>query len=216
MPTRNLKLMASKRSLIYDFDDWWHQATTAWDTPFLIGRLLWRHYQILSIEISVFIDTMQTSPLLGTYFFRQSTGQWWILASLLIIHPCWAEVSNQKQPPGRQRQSSLCSIVSNLLLAKYLQHQLWRPPWVVCPRLWQLWYKRKNREEAWKGMTLHSLSTYLNRISFPFQPTAKNVFYCLLYSRNNPNEANRRQVRMLPIPIIKMLTFSSVVLIFLL
>lgn len=216
MPTRNLKLMVSKRSSMNDLDDWWHQATIAWDTPFLVGRPLWRHYQILSIEISVFIDTMQTSPLLGTYFFRQSTGQWWILVSLLIIHTRWAVVSNQKQSPGRQHRSSLWSIVSSLLLAKYLQHQLWRPPWVLCPQLWQLWYKGKNRKEAWKGMTLHSLSTCLNRIYFPFQPTAKNVFYCLLYSRNNPNEANRRQVRMLPISVIKMPIFSLVVLIFLL
>lgn len=41
-----------------------------------------------------------------------------------------------------------------------------------------------------------------NRIAFPFQPTAKNVLYCLLYSRNHPNEANRRQVRMPQTPVI--------------
>lgn len=160
-----------------------------------------------------FINTMQTSALLGTYLFRQSMGPWWILALVLVICSHWAVVSNHKQIPGRQRRSSRWSIASSLLWAKGSQHELCGPLWLGGPQLWQPWYTRKDREDDRKEMAFHSLSTGPNGISLSLQPTAKNVLYCLLYSRNNPNEANRRQVRMLPFPVFKKPTFPWVVLV---
>lgn len=140
----------------------------------------------------VFIATMQTSPLLGTHFFnsRQDSDEFQLsyLQSALTEQQCQITSSLQEDTC----RASLWST------AAHLCSSMWRPSWVIGPPLASV----KTREEDEKGMTFHSL-IHPDKISFSFQPTVKNVLYCLLYSRHHPYEANRRQVSVLLAPVIK-------------